>query len=206
MTSQAAIQQLKNHINQYVIGQHLLINRLIIALLADGGLLVTDTGNHRLQLFDEDGNFVQVIGSQGAFPGQFSEPVGIAIAADGTLVVADTWNGRIQRLTEQFQPDIEFAIDAWYGESINNKPYLATDENNRVYVTDPEGYQILIFDFNGQYLGRFGQYSTGTDGFALPNGIATDMDGNLYIADAGNGRILKFPAYFSDAPIEQIDN
>lgn len=40
MSSQEAIQQLKNHINQYVIGQHLLINRLIIALLADGHLLV----------------------------------------------------------------------------------------------------------------------------------------------------------------------
>ncbi len=177
-----------------------------IALLADGGLLVTDTGNHRLQLFDEDGEFVQVIGGQGAFPGQFSEPVGIAVSADGTLVVADTWNGRIQSLTEEFQPNIEFAVDAWYGESINNKPYLATDENNRVYVTDPEGYRILIFDSSGLYLGRFGQYSTGTDGFALPNGIATDMDGNLYIADAGNGHVLKFPPYFSDAPIEQFDN
>lgn len=40
MSSQEAIQHLKNHINQYVIGQPLLVNRLIIALLADGHLLV----------------------------------------------------------------------------------------------------------------------------------------------------------------------
>jgi DNA-binding beta-propeller fold protein YncE len=177
-----------------------------IALLSEGGLLVTDTGNHRIQIFDEDGNFVQSIGGQGAFPGQFSEPVGVAISADGSLVIADTWNGRIQRLTGDFQPDSEFAVDAWHGESINNKPYLTTDEKNRVYVTDPEGYQILIFESTGQYLGRFGQYSTGSDGFALPNGITTDADGNLYVADAGNGRVLKFPPYFSDAPIDESNN
>jgi predicted membrane-bound mannosyltransferase/DNA-binding beta-propeller fold protein YncE len=177
-----------------------------IALLADGRILVTDTGNHRIQIFDEAGNFIQAFGSQGAFPGQFSEPVGIAASADGSLVVADTWNGRIQSFTGDFQPGSEFAVDAWYGESINNKPYLATDKIGRVYVTDPEGYQVLIFDSGGQYLARFGQYSTGLDGFALPNGIATDDEGNLYVADAGNGRVLKFSAYFSDAPLERSNN
>lgn len=40
MTTQTAIQQLKDHINEYVIGQHHLVNRLLIALLADGHLLV----------------------------------------------------------------------------------------------------------------------------------------------------------------------
>lgn len=40
MSSQEAIQQLKNHINEYVIGQHQLVDRLLIALLADGHLLV----------------------------------------------------------------------------------------------------------------------------------------------------------------------
>ena len=40
MSNQAALQQLKNHINQYVIGQDRLVDRLLIALLADGHLLV----------------------------------------------------------------------------------------------------------------------------------------------------------------------
>jgi len=37
---QQAIQRLKNHINQYIIGQPRLVDRLLIALLADGHLLV----------------------------------------------------------------------------------------------------------------------------------------------------------------------
>ena len=40
MSNQEAIQHLKNHINEYVIGQHDLVDRLLIALLADGHLLV----------------------------------------------------------------------------------------------------------------------------------------------------------------------
>ncbi len=40
MNPQEAIQHLKNHINEYVIGQHGLVDRLLIALLADGHLLV----------------------------------------------------------------------------------------------------------------------------------------------------------------------
>ncbi len=39
-THQEAIQTLQQHISQKIIGQHLLVNRLLIALLADGHLLV----------------------------------------------------------------------------------------------------------------------------------------------------------------------
>ncbi len=40
MTHQEAIQTLHQHVSQKIIGQHLLVNRLLIALLADGHLLV----------------------------------------------------------------------------------------------------------------------------------------------------------------------
>lgn len=40
MSNQEAVQQLQNHINEYVIGQPQLVERLLIALLADGHLLV----------------------------------------------------------------------------------------------------------------------------------------------------------------------
>jgi len=40
MSNQAALQQLKQHIQHYVIGQEQLVDRLLIALLADGHLLV----------------------------------------------------------------------------------------------------------------------------------------------------------------------
>ena len=38
-----------------------------------------------------------------------------------------------------------------------------------------------------------------------PAGIVTDSNGNLYVADSGNGRILRFPAPFSHQSLEQAD-
>ena len=163
-----------------------------VVILPDGNLLVTDTGNHRLQIIDKEGNFVQALGSQGTFPGQFSEPVGVDVGSDGSLYITDTWNGRIQNFGPDYLPSNEWPVDAWFGESINNKPYIAVGADDHIYVTDPEGYRVLIFDGSGQYIGRFGQFSNDLDGFALPNGIAIDDEGNVYVADAGNNRILAF--------------
>jgi predicted membrane-bound mannosyltransferase/DNA-binding beta-propeller fold protein YncE len=163
-----------------------------IALLSNGQIAVTDTGNHRIQIFDRDGNFLRATGSQGPQPGQMNEPVGLA-AAGGAVLLADTWNARVQRFTEEFVPILQWPIDGWEGESTDNKPYLALDEAGNLFVTDPENQRVLIFDGNGNYLGRFGQQGMTIDRFGLPNGIAVDPAGNVYIADARNNRIVRYP-------------
>jgi hypothetical protein len=65
----------------------------------------------------------------------------------------------------------------------------------------------LIFNSDGTYLGRFGTFGTGIENFGLPNGIAIDNNDYVYIADAGNHRILKFPPLFgpSAPPAEEGD-
>ncbi|MEM7115580.1 MAG: flippase activity-associated protein Agl23 [Chloroflexota bacterium] len=167
-----------------------------ITLVGDNQLLVTDTGNHRMQLLDRDGNFIRQVGQFGNNLGELNEPVGIASGPNGQVFLADTWNGRIQQFNNDVLPLFEWTVDAWDGTSINNKPYLAVDSQNRVYVTDPEGYRILIFNSDGTYIGRFGDFGTDANSLGLPNGIAIDAQDNVYIADAGNHRILKFEAPF----------
>ncbi|MGH2536735.1 MAG: 6-bladed beta-propeller, partial [Candidatus Promineifilaceae bacterium] len=173
-----------------------------ILMRPDGNLLVTDTGNHRLQLLDPNGNFLQAVGGPrpGSELGSFSEPVGLAAGPDGTAFVADTWNGRIQQLSADLSPLTSWPVDAWFGQSTINKPYLATDEAGRLYVTDPEGYRVLIFDVAGAFLGRLGDYSTGSDGFGLPTGVAAGASGRIFVADAANGQILIFDDPLAAAP------
>jgi predicted membrane-bound mannosyltransferase/DNA-binding beta-propeller fold protein YncE len=173
-----------------------------IVFLNANELAITDTGNHRIQVMDTDGNFLRQAGGLGSLPGQFNEPVGLGLGVDGSLFVADTWNGRIQQLDANLQPLAEFRVEAWYGQSINNKPYLATDSQGRIYVTDPEGYRVLIFSPIGEYLGRFGQYSADTAGFGLPNGIDVNAAGQIFVVDSGNNRLLRFaPLDFGDEEI-----
>ncbi len=176
-----------------------------VELLPDNQIAVTDTGNHRIQIFDREGNFIRAIGTLGGLLGQFNEPVGMAGGLTANTYVADTWNGRIQKFDSGFFPIMEWPIDGWEGNSTNNKPYVAVDSQGRVYATDPENYRVLIFDPFGIYLARFGQFSTGSDGFGLPNGIAIADDDTIYVTDAVNGSILKFaPISLSSQPPDSL--
>lgn len=181
-----------------------------IALLEDGRLLVTDTGNHRVQIMDRNGNFLGQIGGQngmsGGSLGFFYEPVGVAVDPNGFVYVTDTWNGRVQQFTPEFFPVSEWPVESWAGNfSINNKPYIASDSAGRIYVTDPENFRILIFGPTGSYLGKFGQFGTDVNSLALPTGIFIDEQDNIYVADAGNNRVLKYPPIFAPAiqPVEE---
>ncbi|RMG90075.1 MAG: 6-bladed beta-propeller, partial [Chloroflexi bacterium] len=177
-----------------------------VLLLSDNRLLVTDTGNHRLQILDRDGNFLLELGGQGSLPGQFFEPVGLGLAANGDILVADTWNGRVQEITPDLVPVNTWRVEGWRSQSVNNKPYLAVDSNGRIYITDPENYRVIIFSPTGNYLARFGQFGNDTNSFGLPNGIAIDKQDNIYIADAVNNRILKFAPIFGQATSDTEEN
>ena len=61
-----------------------------------GHLLVCDSENHRIQVFDLSGKFVAKFGSKGSGMGEFIEPVSVAVLSDGKIVVTDLYNSRIQ--------------------------------------------------------------------------------------------------------------
>jgi sugar lactone lactonase YvrE/4-amino-4-deoxy-L-arabinose transferase-like glycosyltransferase len=167
-----------------------------IAIDSKGDLFVTDTGNKRVVVYDADGNYVTQFGSVGLEPGQFDEPVGIAVDKEGVVYIADTWNQRIQVMiadaSGNYLPLNNWEVVAWYGQSLDNKPFLAVDNNGNLYTTDPEGYRVLHFTTTGIFVNYFGDYGTGTNGFNLPTGIIVDEKGGVWIADAGNGRIMHF--------------
>ncbi|HIQ08837.1 MAG TPA: TIGR03663 family protein [Anaerolineaceae bacterium] len=166
-----------------------------IVIDAQGRVLVTDTGNKRVVAYDADGNFLFAFGSAGVGAGQFDEPVGLALAPDGTLYVADTWNQRIQAFapTEDGYTYLrEWPIYGWFGQSLENKPYLAVDQAGRVYASDPEGYRILGFSSEGDILAWWGDYGVPPDGLGVVNGLAFDPQGNLWVADAGNSLLVRF--------------
>ncbi len=161
-----------------------------------GRVFVTDTGNKRVAVFDEGGKFLFQIGSGGYMSGQLDEPVGIAMSSDGTIYIADTWNTRVEAFREE-QPGTftyltEWSISGWYGQSLENKPYLASGPQGEICVTDPEGYRILCFDSSGAFIFGWGSYGVGDNQFILPSGVAFDSQGYIWISDSGNGRLMRF--------------
>ncbi len=71
-----------------------------ISIDGAGDVYVTDTGNHRIEKFDREGNFITQWGGFGNGGGQFNFPYGIAVDAKGSVFVIDSGNTRVQ----QFMP------------------------------------------------------------------------------------------------------
>ena len=61
-----------------------------------GHLMVCDTSNHRIQVFDLSGKFVAKFGTKGSGMGELNQPVSAAVLSDGKIVVSDNKNSRIQ--------------------------------------------------------------------------------------------------------------
>ena len=67
-----------------------------VAVDAEGNIIVTEWGNHRVLVFRPDGSVARSVGSQGAGPGQLMNPWGVAVDGEGKILVAEYGNNRVQ--------------------------------------------------------------------------------------------------------------
>jgi predicted membrane-bound mannosyltransferase/sugar lactone lactonase YvrE len=168
-----------------------------LAVDAEGNVYVADTGNKRIVVFDADGNYLTEFGSAGLDAGQFDEPVGVAIDADGVVYVTDTWNQRVQTFEPTddksfFFPIRQWDVFGWYGQSLDNKPFIAVNAEGHVFVTDPEQYRVIEFTSEGEVVRTWGDFGNTLTTFGLTSGIAMDADGHIWVTDGLYNRILRF--------------
>ncbi len=170
-----------------------------LAVDTEGRVYVTDTGNKRIVVFDANGNFITQLGSAGFEPGQFDEPVGITVDKNGTVYVVDTWNQRVQTFTPletegflTFVPDRQWDVYGWFGQSLDNKPFIAVNDDLHVFITDPEGFRVMEFDPNGNLVRTWGDFGNTGTSFGLASGIAMDADGHVWVTDGLYNRIMRF--------------
>jgi DNA-binding beta-propeller fold protein YncE len=181
-----------------------------LAVGPDGSIYVADSGNHRIQVFDPQGNFITKWGSMGTEPGQFNEPWDVAVAQDGTVFVADTWNHRIQAFTSTGEFLNAFGSFANVQTDAQAEPGmfwgprgLAIDAEGNLYVTDTGNKRVEKFSPEGEFLALWGGGGIVPGSFEEPVGIDIDSQGNFYVADTWNRRIQKFNANFE--PLAQWD-
>jgi uncharacterized protein (TIGR03437 family) len=149
-----------------------------------------------------------------------SAPEGMAVTPTGALWVADTGNNRVLRYPRpvtqsgRITPDLvlgqaDFASSvsaAVSASSMNGPAGVALGPSGEVFVADSFNSRVLEFAAgagNGASAVRvFGQPSMTTgllpsvvsaQTLALPQGIAVDAAGNLFVADGAANRVVIFP-------------
>lgn len=168
-----------------------------ITISADGNIFITDTGNKRVVIFDQDLNYVSQFGGAGFEIGQFDEPVGIAVSNSGLVAVADTWNRRVQVFQSEtknstYYPLNTFEVEAWFGQSMNNKPYLTFTSQETIIISDPEADRILEFTIEGEFIRGWQDLSPSPDDISSPYGLDFDENSNLWVSDGAMNMILRF--------------
>jgi DNA-binding beta-propeller fold protein YncE len=106
---------------------------------------VADYGNHRIQLFTPEGEFIKQFGREGAGPGEFRNVTGIALDKYDNIYACDLGNNRIQ----VFDKNGNFKF-AWGEAGSQNGQFanlhgLIVDEVGNVYIADTGNFRIQKF-------------------------------------------------------------
>jgi predicted membrane-bound mannosyltransferase/DNA-binding beta-propeller fold protein YncE len=176
-----------------------------IAIGSDGSVYVADTGNHRIQQFTPDGQFVAAWGknssveTEAGLPQGFNEPWGVAIAPDGSIYVADTWNHRVQKLDARGNLVHAWGLFGQYGtgdvtgqSAFYGPRDIVVGTDGQVYVTDTGNKRVQVFDADGRFVYQWGGGGVLEGYLDEPVGIAFGPDGAVYVADTWNRRVQVF--------------
>jgi sugar lactone lactonase YvrE len=157
---------------------------------------VADWTNDRIEEFNEAGEFIRQVGSEGSGDGQFAGPYGVATDPSGNVWVADTNNNRVEEFNENGGYVGKFGTQgSGAGKfSLEYPVGLATDAQADVWVTDPGNDRLEKFSEMGEYLSSFGSSGSGNGQFAHPGDLAVGPDENVWVLDSGNNRVEEFNA------------
>jgi DNA-binding beta-propeller fold protein YncE len=148
---------------------------------------VTDTGNNRVLKCDAELGNLQTIGTKGVEPGQFEGPVGIVVIPRG-LSTSRIRETRIQVLDKNGRYLSSWSLP-WLEKSWEAR--LAVGQNGTVYVSDPDGAQVLSFNPSGTPDRRWSAGSSG-EKFLLPVGLAIDRKREiLEVMDVGSHKVVE---------------
>ena len=152
--------------------------------------------NSRIQRFDRNGRYLLEWGVAGLDSGEVNIPLGIDVDLFGNVYVADTFNRRIQKfnfggvllgLWGEFGSGAgEFQLPVGVSAAFAGDVYALDQALNRVerFIVQRESPPPFLFD-------RYG-LSTPNGSFDVPTDVDTDVNGNIYVADIGGFRVVKY--------------
>jgi DNA-binding beta-propeller fold protein YncE len=151
---------------------------------AKGGLLIADTGNHRIVFIDNmEGENPKVLGRPGHGAGFFLHPTQVWVDPLGKIFVADRDNDRIIRM-EQMNGL------GWTEMAGFKRPEGVASRGDEIYVADTGNNQVVVYgEMKGQPLRTYNDPR-----LQRPTRLWLDQNKDLYVTcgqDPPGGRVVK---------------
>lgn len=159
-----------------------------VTVTSDGHIALTQLNTTTMDIYDADWDYADTLAP---VLNPSLQPMGAATDAAGNYYIADLGNARVVKLA----PD-GAVLDAWVGTGEEDGQFLSPMDvavfGQRVYVTDWQRGQVMVFTTDGTFLTAWGD-EDGPGGLVSPRGIDVDRDGYVYVVDSDAvGRVNKY--------------
>ena len=159
-----------------------------VAVDKEGDIWVADTGCHRIQKFDPDGDFILEVGGEGWGNEKFYWPEKILAEPTGNILVVDTHNHCIKRYDETGEFLLGFGFAGDFDGFCKFPSGLDVDGEGNIYLADRDNQRIQIFNEDGQFLSKFGEYGFEEGRFNFPADVVALRDGNILVVEKSQNR------------------
>ena len=158
-------------------------------------VFVADYGNHRIQRFDRELNFVASLSTRdNDNPDErFGYPTDIALSRLGDLFICDGENLRIVKVNSFVKVERTFGGFGAGKGRLQNPTELAIGSNDDIYVLD--GARIVVFDNFGNFVTELceGLFKHPSCLYADAHGVVVVDDDRLYCFDQADRPIFAAP-------------
>ncbi len=171
------------------------------------------------RVYGQAGSFTSATANNGGVSAtSINGPDGVTLDKSGGLYVGDYGNNRVL-----YYPSGSTTATRVYGQadsftsttannggisatSLNGPQAVSLDCNNNLYVVDDGNNRVLYYPIDSttatHVYGQAGSFSSNTannggvsaSSFNDAEGLTMDSNGNLYVADSSNNRVLMFPS------------
>ncbi|ADE10495.1 tetratricopeptide repeat protein [Sideroxydans lithotrophicus] len=175
-------------------------NPSAIAVSASGMVFVADRSNHNVQIFREDGVFLNALNGDNAK--KLSAPVAMSFDQQGNLYILDASRGSVLAYSSTGQSLGEFGGKNKEGDRQLSRPVSLIAINDEVMVLDAN--QVKVFTPKGQLVRSFGAKGSGVGAFDDPVSIAYGGGSSFLVSDCGNKRVQVLATLYKPEAPQQV--